>query len=57
MRWGQHPRLAAPSARQDQQRAVTVRDGIALRVVETFEERVDALFGDGVIGHSSSIDV
>jgi hypothetical protein len=34
-----------------------VGDGIALRVIEAFEERVDALFGDGVIGHSSSIDV
>jgi hypothetical protein len=46
----QDARLARAGAGEDQQRAVTVRDGLALRRVEALQQGLDALIGRG-FGH------
>ena len=43
---GDDLRLAGPRARDDEQRAITVRDGLPLSPVESREERADALDRD-----------
>ena len=47
---GQHARLAAARAGEDQQRPLAVRDGLALGLVEALQELLEVL-GVGVLGH------
>ena len=47
---GEHAGLARAGAREDQQRAVGVLDGLALGLVQALEQALEALGGGG-IGH------
>jgi hypothetical protein len=49
---GEHAGLARAGAGEDEQRAVAVRDRLALRRVHPLEEALDVLIGGGHLGLS-----